>query len=107
MISDLPQKFVLEIKKSLIIEEPDKKFWQENIDFVPVFLLENFYEILKQTNDKIDEYIKTALKSDPEYLTGLKNLVKKLKKDVLTFSEVQEVKKENADELLEEKLKNL
>ncbi len=106
-MDDLIKKFKEEIKKSLLMADEDKPYWLSQADSLSQGVLAQIYALVKQKNDLVQQYIRTALANDPDhaYLTELKNTIKNIKASSLHLEEKAE--DPDAEALLEQKLANL
>ena len=95
------QKLREEMESCMLLSEEDKKFWLDHAPVLPDVVLDNVIKIVKEKNNKVDEYVDAALEEDKDhlYLAELKAKIKKIK------SETFELEEKGAKGALEEKLK--
>lgn len=106
-VQDLIKKLIEEIKKTILLEEPEKKYWLENLGKMPQSLLQKFLLALESKNIIVEEYILTALKNDPDnkYHADLKARILKIKETAFAMDEKGDVK--NAEDDLLKQIQNL
>lgn len=106
-LTELKKQLLKEIERSILIEDEDKKYWLEQVETLPIDSIERLLGYIKPKNDKVDEYIDTALAQDKnqEHLKQLKRDVAQIKK---TYFKAEEGgQKQQEEEKGEELLKQL
>ncbi len=96
-----------QIKKCLLLSQEEKAYWLLRLDSLPETSLTNLLKIFKEKNAIIEEYLKTALESDPDQkiLQSFKDQIKKIKNNALELEHSDEGNK--AEEALEKSLKQI
>ena len=93
MSENLTQKMADEIKKSLLMEDADKKFFLEHVETMTPSMVKGFYEQLSKKNRLVEKYIRLALAEDKGhlYLSELKAKIRQLQSSTQKLSEQGEL----------------
>lgn len=99
------EKFKKEVKKCLVLEEKDKKFWLKNAEDLPNAIFKKVYMMIKKKNNEIESYIKIAALENPLLITELKQKIKKIKKGSLDI--VEKEQNGNIEKILSDELSKI
>ena len=101
----LKKRFLVEVKRCLLLEDSEKDYWIKKIDDIPAEFLKSIYKTILEKNRLMDKYVLTAVKNDPSLLQELKNSINKIKKNAIAMEE--KMSSPDADEDLITKLKEI
>lgn len=102
MPSKKENEFRKQIRRCLLLDDAEKKFWLESADTLPPNLLAEMTDFFKSKNRLMESYVSSALRADPQIIPDLKNKVSELKKHILSAKESESKKTDNTDEILKE-----
>ena len=102
MPSKTENEFRKQIRRCLLLNDAEKKFWLESAETLPPNLLAEMTDFFKSKNRLMESYVSAALKNDPKIIPNLKNRVSELKKHILTAKENESKQTDNTEEILKE-----
>ncbi len=96
-----------EIIRCLLLPQQEKEFWLGKIEHLPDVNVDRILSQFQSKNQGVDQFLNTALAQDADhrYLSELKNLLVKLKKDGFRIEENQQ--NQDPESFLEKNLTNL
>jgi hypothetical protein len=95
-LDPLRQKLKDELQRTILLEEPDRAYWLENLLTIPLPIVENILKTIVPKNQIVDAYVETAMASQtPEQLLqSLKLQVQQIKQQAYRIEEKSESKTE-------------
>ena len=95
------------LQKSILLSTKEKEYWKTILPELPPIIIQLIGERLKNSNIKIDQFIKLALTEDSNHqlLSELKTIIQKTIRNIHSTKEYFE--KEEAEQQIEKQIKNL
>lgn len=96
------------LAKNVLINESLKEKMIHSLNFSSDAQIDALYYILKEANDKQDEYIKLVIKQNPNFTSSIKSFtIKEIKKENLKKEKEESENNESNLKNLEEELINI
>lgn len=103
-LQKLRQQLRDELTRSILVTDADRQYWLDNLDTLPLPIIQNLLAILPPRNAQVDGFIETALAQDQkqEHLTSLRRQVAAHKKQAYRLEEKGHVadQRQKEEELL-------
>lgn len=101
---ELYDKFIVELDRSLVIDDKTREYWIKNYKTLPVSAVDFFYQELLAANKHVDTMVAVGIDADPSLAEQVVQKGKNVKKKTLQFQEKESSQEENPEEFLKASL---
>ena len=101
---ELYEQFILELDRSLVIDDKTREYWVKNFKTLPVSAVDFFYRQLLVANRHVDTMVAVGIDADPSLAEQIVQKGKIVKKKALKFQESESAQEENPEEFLKASL---